>query len=289
MCPTDPATTLGNRPPARRAFPLIAALSAALCMLLSTAPAPARDAGPGKAGSVDELVDRVTEGLGGAEAWEATRYLVFEFAGVRRHWWDRYTGRHRLEGTTEEGEHYVVLHDVHDAGESGRAWVSGEAVVSDRADELVRSAYAAWVNDSFWLISPFKLRDPGVRLERAGEETVDGVTYDKLHLSFENVGLTPGDQYWMYVHPETGRVERWAYVLESQEPPPTVWEWLDWERYGPGILLSSRRVREGDGRTLTLGPIAAPAELPDWVFASPLPVEPIERPIEGDGTTESNE
>jgi hypothetical protein len=289
MLPTDPATTPGTRPTTRRST-LLAAVFAlfALFSLLSALPAPAQEADR-EAGSVpapvDELVERVIEGLGGDEAWEATRYIVFEFAGVRSHWWDRYTGRHRLEGTTEEGEHYVVFQDVHDAGETGRAWIGGEPVVTDRADELVRNAYAAWVNDTFWLISPFKLRDPGVRLERAGRETFDGVPYDKLHLSFEDVGLTPGDQYWMYIHPETGRIDRWTYVLESQEPPPTAWEWLDWERYGPGILLSSRRVREEDGRTLTLGPIAVPAELPDWVFTSPEPAPP----VGGDGTTGSTE
>ncbi len=229
-------------------------------------------AGPERSAKVDRLVDRVTAGLGGEEAWEATRYLVFEFAGARSHWWDRFTGRHRLEGTTQDGAAYVVLQNVHDRGAAGSAWIDGEPVAGERAAELIENAYAAWVNDTYWLISPYKLRDPGVHLEHAGEETIDGVAYDKLHLTFGEVGLTPGDQYWMFIHPETGRVERWEYVLESQEPPPTAWEWLDWERYGPGIMLSSRRVREKDGRTLTLGPVAVPEEIPDPVFSSPEPV-----------------
>ena len=227
---------------------------------------------PERSAEVDELVDRVTSGLGGEEAWDATRYLVFEFAGARSHWWDRFTGRHRLEGTTQDGEPYVVLQNVHDRGTVGSAWIGGEPAAGERAAELIENAYAAWVNDTYWLISPYKLRDPGVHLEHAGEETIDGVAYDKLHLTFGEVGLTPGDQYWMFIHPETGLVERWEYVLESQEPPPTAWEWLDWERYGPGIMLSSRRVREKDGRALTLGPISVPEELPDSVFSSPEPV-----------------
>lgn len=228
---------------------------------------------PGRAtedgGEVDALVDRVMEGLGGEAAWDETRFIVFEFVGRRSHWWDRYTGRHRLEGKTEDGGAYVVLQDVHDQGEAGSAWIDGEPVAGERAAELIRNAYAAWVNDTFWLIAPYKLRDPGVVLEHAGTETVDGVAYERLHLSFEGVGLTPGDQYWMFVHPETGRVERWQYVLQSQEPPPTAWEWVDWERYGPGIWLSSRRVRVEDGQELTLGPIAVPETLPDAVFTSP--------------------
>jgi hypothetical protein len=263
-------TTTPRSRPARGASLPAAVLLAAACTL--TPAVGAEQAGASTPGA-GELADRVLDGLGGAEAWEATRYIVFEFAGARSHWWDRYTGRHRMEGSTPEGAPYVVLHDVHDAGEAGRAWVGGEQLTGEQAAAMVRGAYAAWVNDTFWLISPYKLRDPGVHLDVAGRETVDGVTYDTLHLSFGDVGLTPGDQYWMFVHPETGRVDRWAYVLESQEPPSTAWRWLDWERYGPGILLSSRRVREEDGRTLTLGPISVPDELPDAVFDSPEPVD----------------
>ncbi len=133
----------------------------------------------------------------------------------------------------------------------------------------MKNAYAAWINDTYWLLAPYKLRDPGVTLAHAGQETVDGVAYDKLHLSFEGVGLTPGDQYWMYVHPETGLVDRWAYVLEGQEPPPTAWEWQGWERYGPGIMLADQRVQPEGGRELPLAPISVPDELPDPVFESP--------------------
>lgn len=232
-------------------------------------------AGPATAAepSADALADRVLDGMGGADAWEATRYLVFEFAGRRSHWWDRYTGRHRLEGMTEDGEPYVVLHDVHDRGEAGQVWIDGRPVTGERATKMLENAYAAWVNDTFWLISPYKLRDPGVHLLADGRETVNGVTYDKLRLSFDRVGLTPGDRYWMFIDPETGLVDRWEYVLESQEPPPTVWEWRDWERYGAGIMLSSLRVRQSDGRELTLGPIEVPESLPESVFTSPEPME----------------
>jgi len=240
----------------------------------SPAPAPAQDepAAPAAADEAQALVARVMEALGGEKAWEATRYLHFRFAGRRTHWWDRYTGRHRLEGTNQEGQSYLVLHDVDDRGETGRAWVEGEPAKGEAATELVKNAYAAWINDTYWLLAPYKLRDPWVTLSYDGRETVNGVTYDKLHLSFEGVGLTPGDQYWMYVHPETGLVDRWAYVLESQQPPPTAWEWKGWRRYGPGILLADQRVQPEGGRELPLAPIEVPDELPDAVFESPEPV-----------------
>ena len=230
------------------------------------------------------LADRVEAALGGREAWDDTRFLSFGFAERRMHWWDRYTGRHRLEGTDRENRKYLVLHDVDDEGQEGRVWIDGEPAEGDERAALLETAYATWINDTYWLAAPYKLRDPGVTLAHDGTETVDGVEYEKLLLTFDGVGLTPGDRYWMYVHPETGLVDRWAYVLEGQvgddgAPSPTVWEWRGWREMGSGILLAPERVQvpgEGDetgGRTLSLAPIAVPAELPDSVFESPEPVE----------------
>ena len=250
-----------------------ATLLAALVLALPAA-APAQQEGQDAAdpARAQELAERVM----GEEAWESTQYLTFGFAGARTHWWDRYTGRHRLEGQTREGESYLVLQDLDDQGEEGRAWLDGEPLEGERAAELVQNAYAAWINDTYWLLAPYKLRDPGVNLSYAGTETVDGTEYERLHLTFEGVGLTPGDRYWMYVDPETGLVDRWAYVLESQEPPPTAWEWKGWQPYGPGIMLADQRIQVGSGRELPLSPIAVPDELPDSVFTSPEPVESVE-------------
>lgn len=228
-------------------------------------------------GPAEVLADRVEAALGGRQAWEETRFLSFGFADRRMHWWDRYTGRHRLEGSDREGRRYLVLHDVDDQGAQGRAWLDGEPAEGDALAELLENAYAAWVNDTYWLLAPYKLRDPGVTLSHDGTETIDRVEYEKLALSFAGVGLTPGDRYWMYVHPETGLVDRWTYVLEGPAnedgaPPPTMWEWRGWQEMGTGILLAPERVQVGGenaGRRLSLAPVATPAELPDAAFESP--------------------
>lgn len=227
------------------------------------------------------LAARVGAALGDREAWEETRYLSFGFAGRRMHWWDRYTGRHRVEGTDREDRKYLVLHDVDDRGAEGRAWLDGAEQAGDELAGLLENAYGAWINDTYWLLAPYKLHDPGVSLSHDGTETVDGVEYEKLMLTFDGVGLTPGDRYWLYVHPETGLVDRWAYVLEGWTnedgaPPPTMWEWRGWQEMGSGILLAPSRIQVGGenaGRELSLAPIAVPAELADSVFESPEPVE----------------
>lgn len=218
-----------------------------------------------------EAAARAMEAMGGTEAWEGTRYLTFGFAGRRSHWWDRHAGRHRLEGTTEEGEPYVVLQDLGER--TGEAWIGGEKAEGERAAELLENAYGAWINDTYWLLAPTKLRDPGVNLAWDREETLEGRTYDVLALSFESVGLTPGDRYWVWIDRETGQMDRWAYVLEHQPPDsePTAWRWEGWERYGD-VVLAPRRVQVGGDRVLDLAPIAVPETLPESVFTSPEPV-----------------
>ena len=220
-----------------------------------------------------ELARGVLDAMGGEEAWQATRFIRFNFFGFRLHHWDRHTGRHRLEGKSREGDSYLVLHDVHTR--EGRVWVNGEEVAGESQAEWLERAYGAWINDTYWLVMPYKLLDPGVNLAYDGSEELDGVTYDKLKLTFDGVGLTPGDTYWAYIGRDSGLMERWAYFLQDWEAgrEPTHWQWLDWGRYG-GVMLSPRRVNPDpeNGRETMLSELAVLDHLPDSAFTSADPV-----------------
>jgi hypothetical protein len=241
-----------------------------LIAILALAPVPARAQA---AQTADSVLDRLTAALGGRQAWDNPHYIHFTFAGRRTHWWDKWTGRHRVEGQTQDGKKYVVIENVNT--KEGTAWLDGQKLEGDKAQEMLKNAYGAWVNDTYWLIEPYKLRDPGVNLSYAGEETIDGKTYDKLAVSFGQVGLTPGDRYWVYVNRSTGLVDRWAYILESmpKEGPPTVWLWEGWQKYG-NIMLAPHRTQVGEGgRKLELSDIAVTDQMPETVFTSPAPVK----------------
>src|SRR5262245_25883368 len=140
--------------------------------------------------SPQAVADKVMKALGGKEAWDKTHYIHFTFAGRRTHWWDKWTGRYRVEGQNKEGKKYVVLENINT--KEGTAYLDGQKAEGDQAKQLLEAAYGAWVNDTYWLLMPYKMKDPGVNLSYAGQETIDGKTYDKLALSFEHVGLTPG-------------------------------------------------------------------------------------------------
>lgn len=249
------------------------ALTALLAIVTADRPAHAEEAPAADTRAV-EVAHRMLDALGGQEAWDATRYVSFDFFGRRQHLWDKHTGRHRIEGTTEEGEPYVVIHDVADAGSAagdGRVWLAGTELSGDARAEWLERAYGAWVNDTYWLVMPYKLLDPGVRLSHEGTDTVDGKKYDKVRLSFDGVGLTPGDRYWAWIDPETGLMDRWAYHLESMEPDasPTVWEWSGWKRYGDVRLADTRKRLTGDPVEVSMGPIEVMDEAPEGAFSGP--------------------
>ncbi len=220
-----------------------------------------------------QLAEKTLEAMGGQQAWDDTRFIRFNFFGFRLHHWDRHTGHHRLEGKSREGDSYVVLHNINNR--EGRVWVNGEEADGETKAEWLERAYGAWINDTYWLVMPYKLLDPGVNLEHDGSEDLDGVTFDKLKLTFESVGLTPGDTYWAYINRESGLMERWAYFLQDWEEDreATHWQWLDWQRHGK-VMLSSKRLNPDpeNGREAMLSELSVFDHLPESVFTSPEPV-----------------
>jgi hypothetical protein len=223
---------------------------------------------------VQRIHDRMMGVVAPDRGWERTRYLAFDW-GVRRadaepiirsHRWDRWEGRARVESPAEEGT-LVAIFDV-DAPEEGRVWVNGEELAGEEAAERLRSAHRAHVNDTYWLVMPYKWADPGVRARYLGEQTDDdGSTWEVVELTFEqDVGLTPQNIYHAFVNPETGRMERWHhYSNPDANPSPT--DWTDWTRIG-AIELALNREANGEVR-LFFSDVRAETEVPPGAFDPP--------------------
>lgn len=224
-----------------------------------------------------EIADRVMTALGGKEAWDKTRFLRFSFGGERdgkfqgrTHTWDKWTGRYRVEGQTREGKPFLILMNLNT--KQGSAWLDGKKVEGEELKKELERGYGMWVNDTYWLLMPYKMRDPGVVLAYAGEEKgASGAMYDKVKLTFDNVGLTPKDTYWVWVNRNTGLVDRWDFVLKGQAVPPTTFTWTGWKKYG-GIMLAGERVNPKEDGKLLLPNIAVLESVPDSVFTSPDPI-----------------
>lgn len=110
--------------------------------------------------------------------------------------------------------------------------VDGRALDATTDEAAASEAWSAFVNDGYWLLAPSKVLDPGVRRSRQGQA---------LLLSFDGVGLTPGDRYTLGIDPQTRLVTRWDYVLQSGREGHFAWQ--DHRRVG-GLMLSTLRVSD---------------------------------------------
>jgi hypothetical protein len=221
-----------------------------------------------------KIVDEMWQALGGKEAWEKARYLSFHWMVERdgnpvadyRHDWDRYTGRYRVEGTNREGKHFVALFNINT--KDGDVYLDGTHLPADSTKmQFLENAYARFINDSYWLIMPYKLNDPGVILSYDGEKEIDGQKYDVVKVTFEGVGLTPKDTYWAYISKADRMMHKWEYVLQGQEPgsaPQPSW-WRDWQTVG-GIKLAMSKEFEGRPARIYFKDLKVASTVDDTVF-----------------------
>ena len=248
-----------SRPPSLPA----ASIVAGVCLLgISTlvASALARQTEDSDSRAVD-IARQVMERMGGQENWDKTHYLSWRFFDRNTHYWDKWTGNHRIESGNR-----LVLLNINTL--EGRVWQDGQEI-RDPADltKALERGHRSWVNDSYWLLMPYKLLDPGVSLKYKGEDRMaDDRMADVLELTFANVGYTPQNRYLVYVAKDTGLVSQWQYFQNaSDEEPSFTLPWTGWQQFG-NVMLPTGRGRGFDWK------IAVYDDLPDSVFTSPDPV-----------------
>ncbi len=184
------------------------------------------------------IADEVMKAQGGYDNWRNTQYLQWNFFGKRTLTWDKFTGNVRIE-LSEDLKNTVIVNVK--TGE-GKAEKDGVAVEDDtELKVLLEKGKSIWINDSYWLVMPFKLKDSGVTLKYIGEEKIETQVVDVLQLTFANVGDTPENKYYVYVDKSSKLVVQWSYFksFEDKNPQFTT-PWADYQSYD-NILLSGNR------------------------------------------------
>jgi hypothetical protein len=221
--------------------------------------------------SADDVARRAVDMLAGP-AWEKARYIAFTFNVVSGgrittsfpQRWDRFTGEYRVSGRDQQGNDFVVVMNTNT--KQGHAWKNGNEVTDPSMFEL---GYRRFINDTYWLLMPIKSMDPGVHREYVGERTDScGHTWDVVKLGFDQgIGLTPGDNYWMWVNRDTGVVDEWDMHLQNMKPeelPLNVY-FHDFKRVG-GLLLSTRRELRGKNSMIELADVQVLPDVPKGAF-----------------------
>ena len=184
------------------------------------------------------LADRVMSAMGGREAWDKTRYLKWNFFDRRYLLWDKVAGKVRIEIQKKDR---VILLDLNKL--TGKVFQEGiELSNPDSIAFYLSKGEKIWMNDSYWLLMPFKLKDTGVTLTYLREDmTQSGELSDVLKLTFENVGATPENAYWVWISKDQDLIKQWAYFKHFTDTlPQFVSPWDDYKKYGEILLATGR-------------------------------------------------
>jgi hypothetical protein len=240
--------------------------------------------GAGSNDPVDAWNDSIMAALGGERAWDKTRYLQFRWVALRggqvtsdrMHYWDRKEGRSRLEmiirgpGTVMGRDQSLTALLDTNTGE-GRVWIDEQEFEGAMGQQLLERAHAWFVNDSYWLLMPYRWREPGVKLEHQGPLTDDDGDWQVFQVAFDEDGLETmrADQYWVYVSAQAPHlIGKWQYHLKGRDGNSAVIRWEDWQEFG-NILLATSRQSVERGLRIEFRDILVSDAAPEDVFQAP--------------------
>ncbi|HMQ89808.1 MAG TPA: hypothetical protein PKB07_19555, partial [Flavilitoribacter sp.] len=103
----------------------------------------------------DELAYQMLRAVDKA-AWDTTRFVQWDFPGGHDYLWDK--SRDRVAVTWKNNRVLLRTQSV-----TGKAFADGRVLSGAAADQLIRKAWTYFCNDSWWLIAPFKVFDPGTK------------------------------------------------------------------------------------------------------------------------------
>ena len=206
---------------------LLTLLTAALLALQSTRPTQGSNDGP------PEVIQNVMK-TAGIDAWNEGKRLQFTFnVGVngenkvaRSHDWNLVTGE---DAVTSDGKTISVNVWAYDASKAGDA---------------EKAAFEAWTNDSYWLLMPLKLGDPGVKFGPVMTTRDLPASRANVTMSFGGVGLTPGDQYDLSIDLKRGEISQWTYRPDAQKS--VTWTWEGYQDFD-GLRLATNHVNSVEG------------------------------------------
>ncbi|MCE7996040.1 MAG: hypothetical protein HEP71_28935 [Roseivirga sp.] len=152
-----------------------------------------------------QIVDRAIEAHGG-DLYKQAR-ISFTFRG-KRHVVEQSDKAYRYERSfTEDGD---KVKDVYENGVFKRTVNSEEVTLTDRQlDRFIEDVNGV----SYFAMLPYKLNDAAVIKEFVGEVTVKGKGYDKIKVTFEELGggHSPDNVFYFWFDQSTGFMEYLGY------------------------------------------------------------------------------
>jgi len=184
------------------------------------------------------LAEQVIEANGGKEGWENTNVIDWNFFGSRRLIWDKKREHVRIDMVDGSMTGILDLKTMDCKLSLNGEEQSNPDTLAKYAERLRR----IWINDSYWLVFPFKLLDQGVNLEYLGTgKTEKGEDCDMIGLTFAGVGVTPDNKYKVWIDQDDHFVRQWAFFRNaSDEEPAFISQFENYIRLGDIYLAQAR-------------------------------------------------
>ncbi len=197
---------------------------------------------------------------GGRKAYEQNRYFTWNFFGLRSLVWDKQAARVRIDFPSKQ-----AIYLLHYETMEGQVQLQGEAVTQpDSLAKYLKEAHSIWINDSYWLVHQFKLKDSGVTLKMAEDSPADPSLQRPSYVldqTFEEVGDTPQNRYRLFIDRENYRINTWQFFRQASDGEPSLsTPWSAYADYN-GLLLSTDR-----GGRFQLQNLSTPSEVAETVF-----------------------
>lgn len=191
------------------------------------------------------IAKNVMKAMGGIDNYNNTHFIQWNFA-KRTLYWNKWTGDVRVESPEKN---LTILLNINT--NKGKVYENGTLLKNkEEINKFLKQGKEWWINDSYWLVMPWKLLDNGVTLSNQGTSTLpNGNTADVLQMTFESVGVTPENKYLIYVDQQEHLVKQWAYFKNFKDAQPKfTLAWNNYQQAGD-ILLSFNRLNGTFGPT----------------------------------------
>lgn len=160
------------------------------------------------------------------EAYKNTNYIEWTFNKRHHYKWNK------AKNTCEVyWRNYKVNLDLNDNSKS-EAFQNDLKIEDNASRELIEKAVAYFNNDSFWLVAPYKIFDPGT--ERSLVTLKNGS--EALLVTYTSGGTTPGDSYLWHLD-ASGKptsFQMWVDILPISGLEAS---WSDWTTTESGAQL----------------------------------------------------
>ncbi len=160
------------------------------------------------------------------DAYKATDYIEFTFKKRHHFKWNK------AENTCEVFWKNIKVDLDLDQIDSSSVYINEERYDSSNTSDIIQKAETYFNNDTFWLVAPYKVFDPGVERRLVTTEN----NKKALLVTYTSGGTTPGDSY-LWHFDDNGKpisFQMWVDILPIDGLEAS---WSDWTTTTTGAQL----------------------------------------------------